>query len=116
MKRLSLPELAEVGSQSFHDIVFNACKRDVRTAILELIRREREGEIRENTADEEGRDGVVGVLDGAPICLRLRHLVLRRARAAAAAPSSIAPVTRDLLTLPADSPEPFSPTPDIRLF
>jgi len=45
VKRLSLPELAEVGSQSFHDIVFNAVKRDVRSAILELIRRERESEI-----------------------------------------------------------------------
>jgi len=45
VKRLSLPELAEVGSQSFHDIVFNAVKRDVRSAILELIRRERECEI-----------------------------------------------------------------------
>jgi cullin 1 len=45
VKRLSLPELAEVGSQSFHDIIFNAVKREVRTAILELIRREREGEI-----------------------------------------------------------------------
>jgi len=45
VKRLSLPELAEVGSQSFHDIVFNAVKRDVRAAILELIRREREGEM-----------------------------------------------------------------------
>ena len=30
---------------SFHDIVFNAVKRDVRSAILELIRRERECEI-----------------------------------------------------------------------
>ena len=45
VKRLSLPELAEVGSQSFHEIIFNAVKREVRTAILELIRREREGEI-----------------------------------------------------------------------
>ena len=45
VKRLSLPELMEVGNQSFHDIVFNAVKRDVRTAILELIRRERESEI-----------------------------------------------------------------------
>jgi len=45
VKRLSLPELSEVGSQSFHDIVFNAVKRDVRSAILELIRRERECEI-----------------------------------------------------------------------
>ena len=36
VKRLSLPELAEVGSQSFHDIVFNAVKRDVRSAILEV--------------------------------------------------------------------------------
>lgn len=45
VKRLSLPELADVGSQSFHEIVFNAVKRDVRTAILELIRREREGEM-----------------------------------------------------------------------
>lgn len=45
VKRLSLPELAEVGSQSFHEIVFNAVKRDVRSAILELIRRERECEI-----------------------------------------------------------------------
>jgi cullin 1 len=45
VKRLSLPELAEVGSQSFHDIVFNAVKRDVRSAILELVRRERECEI-----------------------------------------------------------------------
>jgi len=45
VKRLSLPELAEVGSQAFHDIVFNAVKRDVRSAILELIRRERECEI-----------------------------------------------------------------------
>jgi len=45
VKRLSLPELSEVGSQSFHEIVFNAVKREVRTAILELIRRERECEI-----------------------------------------------------------------------
>ena len=45
VKRLSLHELAEVGSQAFHDIVFNAMKRDVRAAILELIRREREGEM-----------------------------------------------------------------------
>eukprot|EP00316_Scyphosphaera_apsteinii_P011384 CAMPEP_0119338308 /NCGR_PEP_ID=MMETSP1333-20130426/95746_1 /TAXON_ID=418940 /ORGANISM="Scyphosphaera apsteinii, Strain RCC1455" /LENGTH=698 /DNA_ID=CAMNT_0007349543 /DNA_START=233 /DNA_END=2329 /DNA_ORIENTATION=- len=45
VKRLSLPELSEVGSQNFHDIVFNAVKREVRTAILELIRRERECEI-----------------------------------------------------------------------
>jgi len=45
VKRLSLPELAEVGSQNFHEIVFDAVKREVRTAILELIRREREGEI-----------------------------------------------------------------------
>jgi cullin 1 len=45
VKRLSLPELAEVGSSSFHDIVFNAVKRDVRSAILELVRRERECEI-----------------------------------------------------------------------
>ena len=45
VKRLSLPELNEVGSQSFLDIVFSAVKRDVRTAILELIRREREGEV-----------------------------------------------------------------------
>jgi len=45
VKRLSLPELAEVGSQSFHEIVFNAVKREVRIAILELIRRERECEI-----------------------------------------------------------------------
>jgi len=45
VKRLSLPELAEVGSQNFHEIVFTAVKRDVRTAILELIRREREGEM-----------------------------------------------------------------------
>mmetsp|Transcript_19398 Transcript_19398/g.41007 ORF Transcript_19398/g.41007 Transcript_19398/m.41007 type:complete len:752 (+) Transcript_19398:221-2476(+) len=44
VKRLSLPELSDVGSQSFHEIVFNAVKREVRTAILELIRREREGE------------------------------------------------------------------------
>jgi len=45
VKRLSLPELSEVGSQQFHEIVFNAVKREVRTAILELIRRERECEI-----------------------------------------------------------------------
>ena len=45
VKRLSLPELKEVGDQNFHEIVFNAVKRDVRTAILELIRRERECEI-----------------------------------------------------------------------
>ncbi|KAL3922533.1 MAG: hypothetical protein SGPRY_004527 [Prymnesium sp.] len=45
VKRLSLPELAEVGSQSFREIVFDAVKREVRVAILELIRREREGEI-----------------------------------------------------------------------
>jgi len=45
VKRLSLPELSEVGSQSFHEIVFNAVKREVRTAILELIRKERECEI-----------------------------------------------------------------------
>jgi len=44
VKRLSLPELAEVGSQKFLEIVFNAVKREVRTAILELVRREREGE------------------------------------------------------------------------
>ena len=44
MKRLSLPELAEVGSQKFLEIVFNAVKREVRTAILELVRRERECE------------------------------------------------------------------------
>jgi len=44
VKRLSLPELAEVGSQKFLEIVFNAVKREVRTAILELIRRERECE------------------------------------------------------------------------
>lgn len=36
---------SNAGSQSFHDIVFNALKRDVRGAILELIRKEREGEI-----------------------------------------------------------------------
>ena len=40
-----LPELADVGSQSFHEIVFNAVKREVRTAILALIQREREGEM-----------------------------------------------------------------------
>lgn len=34
-----------MGSQNFHEIVFDAVKRDVRTALLELIRREREGEI-----------------------------------------------------------------------
>jgi len=45
VKRLSLPELAQVGSQNFHEIVFDAVKREVRTAILDLIRREREGEI-----------------------------------------------------------------------
>ena len=45
VKRLSLPELADVGSQSFHEIVFNAVKREVRTAILALIQREREGEM-----------------------------------------------------------------------
>jgi len=45
VKRLSLPELAEVGSQSFHEIVFDQVKREVRTAILELVRREREGEV-----------------------------------------------------------------------
>ena len=45
VKRLSLPELAEVGNQSFLDIVFSAVKRDVRAAILELIRKEREGEM-----------------------------------------------------------------------
>jgi len=44
VKRLSLPELAEVGSQKFLEIVFNAVKREVRTAILELVRRERECE------------------------------------------------------------------------
>ena len=45
VKRLQLLELAEVGSQSFHDIVFNAVKREVRSAILDLIRRERECEL-----------------------------------------------------------------------
>jgi len=45
VKRLSLPELSEVGSQSFHEIVFNAVKREVRAAILALIQREREGEM-----------------------------------------------------------------------
>ena len=35
----------EVGNQEFHSIIFNAVKRDVRSAILELIRRERECEI-----------------------------------------------------------------------
>ena len=73
VKRLSLPELAEVGSQSFHDIVFNAVKRDVRAAILELIRRERESEIidrklvkevsaqaRERARAGTGRGGRVG--------------------------------------------------------
>jgi len=45
VKRLSLPELQEVGNQEFHNIIFNAVKRDVRSAILELIRRERECEI-----------------------------------------------------------------------
>tara|TARA_B110001452_G_C15227376_1_gene425335 strand:- start:1697 stop:2398 length:702 start_codon:yes stop_codon:yes gene_type:complete len=45
VKRLSLPELADVGSQNFHEIVFNAVKREVRTAILALIQREREGEM-----------------------------------------------------------------------
>mmetsp|Transcript_22229 Transcript_22229/g.71840 ORF Transcript_22229/g.71840 Transcript_22229/m.71840 type:complete len:749 (-) Transcript_22229:395-2641(-) len=44
VKRLSLPELAEVGSQKFLEIVFNSVKREVRSAILELIRRERECE------------------------------------------------------------------------
>ena len=33
------------GSTNFLEIVFNAVKKDVRTAILELIRRERECEI-----------------------------------------------------------------------
>jgi len=45
VKRLSLPELSEVGSNSFHEIVFNAVKRDVRTVILQLILKEREGEL-----------------------------------------------------------------------
>ena len=49
VKRLSLPELADVGSQSFHEIVFNAVKREVRTAILALIQREREGEMIDTT-------------------------------------------------------------------
>ena len=45
VKRLSLPELQEVGNQEFHNIIFNAVKRDVRAAILELIRKERENEM-----------------------------------------------------------------------
>jgi len=49
VKRLSLPELADVGSQSFHEIVFNAVKREVRTAILALIQCEREGEMIDTT-------------------------------------------------------------------
>ena len=44
VKRLSLPELKEVGDQNFHEIVFNAVKRDVRAAVLEMVRKEREGE------------------------------------------------------------------------
>jgi hypothetical protein len=79
VKRLSLPELKEVGdqvtmpplrlhhlhhlhlrlhltsaslfsppppapAQNFHEIVFNAVKRDVRAAVLEMVRKEREGE------------------------------------------------------------------------
>ena len=43
----SRPALLAIGagSQSFHQIVFNAVKVEVRTAILELIRRERENEM-----------------------------------------------------------------------
>ena len=44
VKRLSLTELKEVGDQNFHEIVFNAVKRDVRAAVLEMVRKEREGE------------------------------------------------------------------------
>ena len=49
VKRLSLPELVDVGNQEFHNIIFNAVKRDVRSAILEMIRRERESEIIDRT-------------------------------------------------------------------
>lgn len=49
VKRLSLPELSEVGSNSFHEIVFNAIKREVRTVILALILKEREGELVDRT-------------------------------------------------------------------
>jgi len=44
VKRLSLPELSEVGSNSFHEIVFNSVKKDVRAVILALILKEREGD------------------------------------------------------------------------
>ncbi|KAL1524971.1 hypothetical protein AB1Y20_019847 [Prymnesium parvum] len=53
VKRLSVPELAEVGSQRFHEIVFEAVKREVRTAIIDLIRREREGELVDRTLIKE---------------------------------------------------------------
>lgn len=36
---------AQVGSNSFHEIVFNAIKKDVRQVVLALILREREGEL-----------------------------------------------------------------------
>lgn len=45
VKRQSLPELAEVGSREFHELVFKSVKKDVRAAILDIIHREREGEI-----------------------------------------------------------------------
>lgn len=59
VKRLQLLELAEVGSQSFHDIVFNAVKREVRTAILELIRRERECDLVDKKLVKEVRQATV---------------------------------------------------------
>lgn len=45
VKRFSLPELSDVGSAAFHEIVFNAVKRDVRAVLLSLVLREREGEL-----------------------------------------------------------------------